>query len=85
MKIVVRAKPGAKKEYVKEMTDLFAPADRRRFIVAVHEPATEGRANRAIERVLAGHLGIAPSRVRIVAGFTAKEKIVEISSPDAVG
>ena len=85
MKVVVRAKQGAKKEYVKETTGLFEPTGGRRFVVAVHEPAIEGKANRAIERALAGHFGIARSRVRIVAGFAAKEKIAEISWPSAAG
>ncbi len=79
MKLFVKARPGAKKAFVKEMTDLFAgKTGERRFIVAVNERATEGKANRAIERALAEHLGIAPSRVRIVAGQTSREKIVEI-------
>ena len=78
MKIFVRAKPGVKKAYVKETTDLFGASGERRFVVAVNERAVEGAANRAIERALAAHFGVAPSRVRIVSGATAKDKIVEI-------
>jgi len=78
MKIVVRAKPGVKKAYVKETTDLFGAAGKRHFVVAVNERAVEGAANRAIEAALAAHLGVAPSRVRIISGTTAKDKIVEI-------
>jgi len=79
MKIFVRAKPGVKKAYVKETTDLFGTAGERHFLVAVNERAVEGAANRAIEAALAVHLGIAPSRVRIISGTTAKEKVIEIS------
>ncbi len=79
MKVVVRAKPGAKREYIKETTGLFGPVGERRFVAAVHEPAVEGRANRAIERALARYFGVPPSHVRVVGGFMAKEKIVEIS------
>ena len=80
MKIVVRAKPGAKKEYIKEdPADLFSDwHGERHFVVAVHERATDGQANRAIERALAEYFDVPPSRVRIVSGQTAKEKVVEI-------
>jgi uncharacterized protein YggU (UPF0235/DUF167 family) len=78
MKISVRAKPGVKKAYVKETTDLFEKKGERHFVVAVRERAVEGKANRAIEEALAGYFGIAPSRVRIVSGHTAKEKQVEV-------
>jgi uncharacterized protein YggU (UPF0235/DUF167 family) len=78
MKIVVRAKPGVKKAYVKETTDLFERAGERRFVVAVNERAVDGKANRAIERALAEHFNVPASRVRIVAGQTAKEKVVEV-------
>jgi len=78
MKIFVRAKPGVKKAYVKETADLFEKNGERRFVVAVAERAIEGKANRAIEKALAEHFSVAPSRVKIVAGQTAKEKVVEI-------
>jgi uncharacterized protein YggU (UPF0235/DUF167 family) len=78
MKISVRAKPGVKKAYVKETTDLFGTPAERQFVVAVNERAVDGRANRAILKALAEYLGIAPSHVRIVSGLTAKDKIVEV-------
>ena len=78
MKIFVRAKPGVKKAYVKETTDLFERAGERHFVVAVNERAVDGKANRAIERALAEHFDVAASRVRIVSGQTAKEKVVEV-------
>jgi uncharacterized protein YggU (UPF0235/DUF167 family) len=79
MKILVRAKPGAKGELVKEEAGkLFEENNLRHFTVAVKEPAREGRANRAIERALAEYFGIAPSRVHIVAGHTSRSKVAEI-------
>ena len=79
MKIFVRAKPGVKKAYVKETTDLFEKNGERHFVVAVGERAVEGNANRAIEKSLAEYFDVSASRVRIVSGQTAKEKVVEIS------
>jgi uncharacterized protein YggU (UPF0235/DUF167 family) len=79
MKLFVRAKPGVKKAYVKETTDLFEKSGERHFVVAVNERAVEGKANRAIEEAIAEHLNVAPSRVRIISGQTGKEKVVEVA------
>jgi len=78
MKISVRAKPGVKKTYVKETTDLFERVGERHFVVAVAERAVDGRANRAIEKALAEYFDVPASRVRIVSGQTAREKTVEV-------
>ncbi|HET9784512.1 MAG TPA: DUF167 domain-containing protein [Terriglobales bacterium] len=77
MRVVVRAKPGARKNAVEPLPPA-AGSTQPRYAVAVTAPAADGRANRAIERALAGHLGLPPSRVRIVLGFTAREKVAEI-------
>jgi uncharacterized protein YggU (UPF0235/DUF167 family) len=78
MKIFVRAKPGVKKAYIKETTDLFEKSGDRHFVVAVNERAVDGKANRAIEHALAGYFGVPASRARIVSGQTTREKLVEI-------
>jgi len=44
----------------------------------VKEPAKEGRANRAIEAALAAYFAMPRSAVRIIAGHTSRNKIVEI-------
>jgi len=49
------------------------------FSVAVKEPAEGGRANRAIETVLAEHFNVPVSLVRIVAGYTGRKKVIVIS------
>jgi hypothetical protein len=79
MKIFVRAKPGVKKEYIKETTDLFEKNGERHFVVAVAARAVDGKANRAIERSLAEYFAVPASRVRIVSGQTAKEKVIEVA------
>jgi uncharacterized protein YggU (UPF0235/DUF167 family) len=78
IKILVRAKPGVKKAYVRETTDLFERTGERHFVVAVAERAVDGKANRAIEHALAEYFDVPASRVRIVSGKTAKEKVVEV-------
>ncbi len=78
MRILVRAKPGVKKAYVKETTDLFEKSGERHFVVAVNERAVEGRANRAIEDAIAEHFNVLRSRVRIISGQASKEKVVEV-------
>ena len=78
MKISVRAKPGAKVPRIEETTGLFTGKGNRQFVVAVKEPATEGKANRAIERALAEYFKVSPGEVRIIAGQTSRNKTVEI-------
>jgi uncharacterized protein YggU (UPF0235/DUF167 family) len=47
--------------------------------VRVSVPAERGRANAAVERVLAEALGVPRSCARIVTGRTSARKVVEIS------
>lgn len=48
------------------------------LLVVVRERAVDGRANAAVERALAAHLGLAPSRVSVVRGHTARIKLVAV-------
>lgn len=73
MKIFIRAKPKAQKEEVIQI-------DQTHFKVSVKEPPIDGRANWAIERAISKFLHVSPTRVRIVAGHTSKNKVVEILS-----
>ena len=72
MRIFVKAKPGAKETRVKAQ-------DATHFNIAVVEPAQDGKANRAIVKALAQHLDIAPSRITIISGVAARQKLVEIT------
>jgi uncharacterized protein len=47
--------------------------------VRVTAPPADGAANQSVVRVLADALGVAPSRLRIVSGATARRKVVEVS------
>jgi len=71
VRISVRAKTNAKKESVEKLSD-------KEFVVSVKEPPIDGRANWAICRIVADYFGVSPSRVSIVSGQSAKNKIVEI-------
>jgi len=71
MKISVTVKPNAKEEKAVQNDD-------GNFTVSVKAPSREGKANARLLKVLAKHLGIAPSRIRIVSGASARKKIVEI-------
>ena len=52
--------------------------------VRVTVPPVEGRANRALERLLAKHLGLPRGAVRVVTGQTSRSKVVAIGGLDAV-
>ena len=71
MRISVRAKTNAKKESVEKLSD-------KAFVVSVKEPPVEGRANWTVCRAGAEYFGVSPSRVSIVSGQSAKNKIMEI-------
>jgi uncharacterized protein YggU (UPF0235/DUF167 family) len=48
------------------------------LVVHVTAPALEGRANRAVRRLLAKRLAVAPTRLSIVRGEHARDKVIEI-------
>ena len=47
--------------------------------VKVTAPPLEGRANKALKKLLAKELGLSPSRVEILAGERSREKLLLIS------
>ena len=77
MKILVFAKPGAKRASVKKMEDLIPGFDAC-FSVAVHAPAQDGAANRAVEAALAEYFHVPISSVCIATGHSARKKIVVV-------
>lgn len=48
------------------------------IVVRVSAPALEGRANRAVCRLLAARLGVPPSRITIVRGEHHREKVLRV-------
>ena len=73
-RLEVLAKPGAR-----------APGIIRRgdaVVVAVRERAVEGRANDALVRAVADWLGLAPSRVTLIRGESARRKLLTVDGID---
>lgn len=52
-------------------------------MVRVREPATDGRANRAVVEAVAQALGVGRGAVRIASGASARRKVVEVDGDDA--
>ncbi len=71
MKIIVKAKPGAKEDKIEKV-------DEANYIVHVKAFAIDGKANAAIIKSLADYFDIAPSLVEILSGHMARVKVVEI-------
>lgn len=47
--------------------------------VKVTAPPVEGKANKAVKKLLAKQLGLSPSQVEIIAGERSREKLLRIS------
>jgi hypothetical protein len=52
------------------------------LVVRVAAPALDGRANRALCRLLAKRLGVSPSSVTIVRGQRSRDKLVQVEGVD---
>jgi uncharacterized protein (TIGR00251 family) len=69
-RIEVRVQPRASRDELVERDG--------RLIARVTAPPVDGRANAAVVKLVAKAHGVAPSRVRIVRGETARDKVLEI-------
>ena len=72
MRIFIKAKPGAKEERVEKV-------DESNYVVSVKEPPIKGKANEAIRNALAVYFKIASARVKIISGYSSRNKIIEIN------
>jgi uncharacterized protein len=73
--IAVRLQPRARKDEVVGERD-------GRVVIRVVAPPVDGKANDALCRLIAKAAGVAPSRVSIVRGHTAREKVVRVEGVD---
>ncbi len=73
MKISVKVKASSSREKVEKIDD-------SKYAVWVKAKPTDGKANEAVAKALAGHFDIAKSRVSLIKGRTSKQKIFEIDA-----
>ena len=71
MRIFVTVKTRARQEKVERIDDT-------RFVVSVKEPPVDGRANAAVVAIVASHLDLHRSKVRIVSGHRGRQKVLEV-------
>ena len=71
MEIFVKAKTRAKKEKIEKI-------DETHFKISVVEPPENGKANKAIIKVIAEYFDISLSEVLFVSGFSSKQKKFKI-------
>jgi uncharacterized protein YggU (UPF0235/DUF167 family) len=66
--VTVRVKPGSRKG------PLIEVGEDGMLTIYVPERAVDGKANEAVTKLLAAHLGVPRSRLELVAGATARVK-----------
>jgi len=71
MKIFVKAKPNSREEKIEKKDDI-------NYIVSVKEPPIKGKANEAIRNALAIYFKTGSANVKIVSGFSSRNKVIEI-------
>lgn len=83
MKIIVKVKPSAKVEKVERVDQpmlnfIGGARDLPVYKVSVKEPPVDGKANKAVIRILAGHFKTSPLKIRLITGQTSRKKIFEV-------
>jgi uncharacterized protein len=73
--IEVKLTPRASRDEIKGMHDGV-------LLVRVTAPPVDGAANKAMRKLIAKRAGVAPSRVQIARGETARRKLVAIEGAD---
>lgn len=74
--IEVRLRPRGSRDELMGMRDGVLQA-------RVTAPPVEGKANKALCRLIAKRVGVAPSRVSVVRGEKSREKVVRVDGIDA--
>ncbi|MDD2647059.1 MAG: DUF167 domain-containing protein [Patescibacteria group bacterium] len=72
MKILVKVKPGVKKNEVMKIGEC-------EYVVFTNAPAKQGKANQAVIKLLSEYFKIPASRISIAIGHKTKSKIIEIN------
>jgi uncharacterized protein len=74
--LAVRLQPRARRDEVVGERD-------GKVVIRVTAPPVDGKANDALCRLIAKRVGVAPSKVAVVKGHAAREKIVRVDGVDA--
>ncbi|MCC7426437.1 MAG: DUF167 domain-containing protein [Alphaproteobacteria bacterium] len=82
VRVMVRVQPRARRAGMQGLVPDAAGGVRLR--IAVTEAPEDGRANRAVAALLARALDVAPSAASVVAGASAREKIVMVAGDAAL-
>jgi hypothetical protein len=72
VRLAVRVQPGARRDA------LIGRLDNGDWKLAVTAPPEDGRANTAVEALLAALLGLRPRQVRVTRGASSRQKSVEV-------
>ena len=70
MKVKIKVIPNSKTEEVTREDDWF--------LVRVKEPPKEGKANKAVIRVLAHYFSVPQDSIMISSGFRSRNKVIEV-------
>ncbi len=76
--MAVRVKPGASRDRV---GGRFDGPHGSALVIAVHDPAVDGRATEAARRALAGALGVRPAAVSLRTGAASRDKLFLVDRP----
>lgn len=79
MRITVRVKPGGSR------TQVGGAYGDGQLVVRTTAPAVDGRANAAVIAAVAEAFGLAPARVSIIQGHTARSKVLDLDIDDELG
>lgn len=71
MKFFIQVKPKSSNARIEQKNE-------KELTVWVREAPEDGKANDAVVRAVAEHFDVAPSRVKILRGASARKKIIEI-------
>lgn len=72
MRITVKVKPNSSRESIEKTDDVD-------FLVRVREKPSEGKANRAVIKILSEHFKLAPSGINLIKGTACRIKVFEIN------